>query len=108
MGVDAGRGSAGRSLTISWKATDKNLGPQPITLLYASRPEGPWLPIASQLENTGCYAWQIPPEVPHNLLVRVEATDLVGNVGQAQTPHPLLDDLSQPTATILTVEGKGK
>jgi hypothetical protein len=107
MGVEAGPVAQGRSLSIRWKATDKNLGQRPITLLYTTEAAGPWKPIATQLENTGYYVWHIPNEVPHHLLVRVEAVDLVGNIGVAQTTNPLLDDLSQPTASILAVEGKG-
>lgn len=108
MGVEAGPADRGRSLTIRWKATDKNLGPRPINLLYATQAAGPWKPIATRLENTGHYVWQIPSDVPHHLLVRVEAVDRVGNLGMAQTTNPLLDDLSQPTASILAVEGTGK
>jgi hypothetical protein len=108
MGVEAGPADRGRSLTIRWKATDKNLGPRPINLLYATQAAGPWKPIATQVENTGHYVWQMPSDVPHHLLVRVEAVDLVGNLGVAQTTNPLLDDLSQPTASILAVEGTGK
>ncbi len=108
MGVEAGPAASGRSLAIRWKATDKNLGPRPINLLYATQAAGPWKPIATRVENTGHYVWQIPSDVPHHLLVRVEAVDLVGNLGMAQTTNPLLDDLSQPTASILAVEGTGK
>lgn len=108
MGVEAEPGAQGRNLTILWKATDKNLGPRPVSLRYAAKAEGPWTVIATDLENTGRYVWHLPSAAPHHLFLRVEAVDLVGNVGIAQTPTPLLDDLSQPTTAILAVEGKGK
>jgi hypothetical protein len=73
------------SLIVRWNAKDRNLGPRPITLLYAERPEGPWAPIAANLENTGHYEWIMPPCVPANVCVRVLATDLMGNVGMVQT-----------------------
>jgi hypothetical protein len=108
MGMEAGRGTEGRQLTIQWKATDKNLGPRPITLYYATQANGPWMPIAAQLENTGHYVWNMPADAPHQFFVRVEAADLAGNVGMAQTPTALIDDMSQPTTAILAVEPADK
>jgi hypothetical protein len=91
-------------LTIHWKATDSNLGQRPITVSYAEQAAGPWTPIVSNLENTGSYLWQLPAGVPSRFLVRVEASDLVGNIGMAQMPEPILLDLSQPTVSIVAVE----
>jgi hypothetical protein len=108
LGVEAGKGVNNRQLTILWKATDKNLGARPITLAYAAQADGPWFPIATELENTGRFVWNMPKEAPHQLFVRVEAVDLVGNIGLAQTPNALLDDLSQPTISITKVEGSPK
>jgi hypothetical protein len=73
------------ALVVRWNAKDRNLGPRPITLLYAERPEGPWLPIAANLENTGRYEWTMPASVPAQVCVRVQAADLMGNVGLAQS-----------------------
>jgi hypothetical protein len=108
LGVEAGRGPAGRQVTIWWKAADKNISSRPITLSFAPKPEGPWLPFASQLENTGRYVWQVPRDVPPHFLVRVEAIDQAGNVGLVQTPQALGEDPEQPTAAILKVEGASR
>jgi hypothetical protein len=102
--VDPPRTVDDRNLTISWSATDKNLGRQPITLSYAEQVEGLWTPIASNLENTGRYVWSMPANVPFRLYVRVEATDRAGNIGSAQTANPILVDLSKPKITNITVE----
>lgn len=72
-------------LVIRWNARDRNLGPRPITLLYAERMEGPWTPIAANVENSGRYEWSMPPCVPSSVFVRVQAVDLMGNTGMAQT-----------------------
>src|SRR5207237_4392207 len=40
-----GRGSDSGWLTITWQATDKNLGREPITLSYAKDAQGPWTQI---------------------------------------------------------------
>lgn len=93
-------------LNVSWKAADKNMSERPITISYAERPEGPWSPIVSSHENMGNFIWQMPPNVPHRFLLRVEATDLVGNIGAAQ--EPVIIDLVQPTVLILGVDGPGR
>ena len=95
-------------LNIRWKATDANLSQRPITLSYAEQAGGPWSVIAANVENTGSYAWQLPASVPPRILVRVEAIDLVGNIGVAQLPEPIVMDLSQPSVSIVAVEPASK
>ena len=73
------------ALVIRWNAQDHNFGPRPITLMYAERPEGPWSPIAANVENSGHYEWTMPPYVPADVFVRVQAADMMGNLGMAQT-----------------------
>jgi hypothetical protein len=77
------------SLIVRWSAKDKNFGPRPVTLTYAALPEGPWTLMAQNVENTGRYEWVMPTTMPHSLYVRVEAADLVGNLGVAQSPNPI-------------------
>jgi hypothetical protein len=106
--VDVGRGTDTGRLTINWAATDKNFGPQPITLSYAKQASGPWTPITANIENSGRYVWQMPADVPYQFLVRVEATDRAGNVGADETPRLVSVDLAQPKGVILNVEPAGK
>jgi hypothetical protein len=86
--VHSQSGKQPRELDVIWIATDNNLARQPITLSYADKPEGPWKPFASNIENSGRYSWQAPADVPGRVWIRVEATDLVGNIGSSQTPMP--------------------
>jgi hypothetical protein len=102
--IDVGRGPETGRLTIQWTASDKNFGAQPITLSYAEQTAGPWKAVATNLENTGRYVWQMPSDVPYKFLVRVEATDRAGNVGTDVTARPIIVDLSQPKSVILNVE----
>jgi hypothetical protein len=104
LAAESGVTGKTQTLSIRWSASDKNLAAQPITLSYAERAEGPWTPIAAKLENTGHYTWQPGPEVPAQLLVRVEAADRGGNLGAAQSPSPVVIDRAQPAVSILTVE----
>jgi hypothetical protein len=72
-------------VVIRWTAKDTHLGPRPITLLYAERLEGPWTPLAANLENSGRYEWNMQACVPSHVYVRVQAIDMMGNIGIAQT-----------------------
>ena len=94
--------TADQTVAIRWKASDKNLGRRPISLYYAEKEGGPWRVMATGLENNGAYKWQLPKGVPSQVLVRVEATDLAGNVGRAQSPQALLMDRARPR--IINVE----
>jgi hypothetical protein len=79
-----------------------------VGLYYAEKESGPWLPIATSQENSGRYVWQVPASAPPSFFVRVEATDLAGNMGRAQTAKPVLLDTSRPTVSILGVESDVK
>lgn len=102
--VDVGRGPDSGKLTISWSAADKNLAQQPITLAYAEQKQGPWTEIAAKLDNTGRHVWMMPPGVPYQFFVRVQAHDRAGNIGSAETEQVVKVDLSVPRPTILGVE----
>jgi hypothetical protein len=102
--VDVGKsGTEKGNLTITYSATDKNLGRQPITLSYAEKPDGPWTVFARNEENNGRYVWRMPEDVPYQFYVRVEATDRAGNIGSADTAAPVIVDLSKPKVKVLDV-----
>jgi hypothetical protein len=79
----------GRKVVIRWTAQDANLGERPIALSYAAQPNGPWKVIAVRLANSGRYEWALPPQVAGFVHLRVQATDLMGNVGSADAAHPI-------------------
>jgi hypothetical protein len=107
--ADVGRGADAGNLAVTWTATDKNLHPQPITISYAERAEGPWTTIAANLPNNGKYVWRMPPSgVPYRFILRVEALDKAGNVGAAQTPQHVIVDLHLPKPRIVDVGAVGK
>jgi hypothetical protein len=109
---ELGRGADKDKLFIHWTATDKNLNRQrSITLSYAEyrdgQPEGPWLPMAADLDNTGRYIWPLLPDVPLRFVVKVEAKDLAGNVN-SDVSKPVVVDLAQPKGIIIKVEPVNK
>jgi hypothetical protein len=93
-----------QTVSIKWKASDKNLGRQPVTLSYAEKEEGPWKVVAAGLDAVGTYNWEAPKGTPAKVLFRVEATDLAGNVGRAQLSKPVLMDNAVPTVLINSVD----
>jgi len=127
-GVELSLTSKTPTLIVRWTAKDRNFGPRPVTLSFASSADGPWTLLAGNVENTGRYDWPLSSALPATMYVRVQATDLHGNVGFAQTENPIrLDgytaradaapeagrpatppppavDPARPSATILNVE----
>lgn len=105
VGVDVGRGIDLGNLTVTWTASDRYLGPNPITISYAKSTEGPWIPAVSNLPNTGKYVWRMPGEgLPFQFYLRVEANDLARNTGMADTTAPVKVDLSTPKARVISAE----
>jgi hypothetical protein len=106
--VVVGQGKDKGKLFIGWTAYDKNLDKAPITISHAEKASGPWTPITTdRVANSGRYVWSMPPKVPYQFLVKVEAVDTAGNIGEAVTSELVKVDLSQPKARILTVVPAG-
>jgi hypothetical protein len=107
--IIVGRGPDKGKMSIAWQCWDKNLTAKPITLSYAESPDGPWTPIAEKLENSGRFVWQMPDkDLPYQFLVRAQAVDKAGNIGEAVTPEKIAVDLALPKVQILGVEPVGK
>jgi hypothetical protein len=106
------------TLTLQWKATDRNFGEEPITLEWGESPTGPWKPVATagndpvvqatardapvakKLANTGQFAWRVPAGVPARVYLKATARDAAGNVREVVTRDPILVDLTKPRAKI--------
>jgi hypothetical protein len=93
-------------LILSWQAHDPNhqeLAKDPITLQWTERKGGMWQNIAANLANKGQYEWQLPPNLPDHVYLRLIVRDVAGNEGVAETPDAQLVDLSEPEGIILGV-----
>lgn len=91
---DAARREA---LVLAWKAEDRNLAANPVSLEWSASPNGPWDYIGEpQLPNTGRYTWVVPEKTPPKVYLRLTVRDTAGNAAVAQTPEPVLIDLSVP------------
>lgn len=98
-----GHGPTEGQLFIEWQVTDRNLAQKPITLLYSKLRSGPWESIAANLDNIGRYQWRMPPEMPYQFFVQIEARDRAGNVGRQVTEQPVIIDLSRPRIKVVDV-----
>ncbi|QDU88331.1 hypothetical protein Pla175_17060 [Pirellulimonas nuda] len=99
-GAAQGEGYFGDHLILRWEASDRQLADRPVTLSYSSRPDGPWSPIAANLENTGRFAWKIQRHLPNAVFIRLEARDAAGNRRAAVTPQPIPVSLPEASGQI--------
>jgi hypothetical protein len=95
--IEPGSGNQADYLILRWRAEDDNLQPRPISLFYSSRPAGPWSAVATNLQNTGEYAWRLERHLPARFYLRLEARDTAGNLAAYQTAEPVLLQRPQPT-----------
>lgn len=98
--VRQGEGYFGDHLIVTWRAEDENLAARPVALSYSGLPSGPWMPIASNLENTSQYTWRLQRHLPTALYVRLEVRDSAGNVTVDQTQQPVTLEFSRPAGRI--------
>ena len=100
-----GQGRESNRILITWQAADQQLADTPIALSYSANQNGPWEPITQGWQpNSGNYVWNVGPNVPPRLFVRLIARDSAGNLAKVDTPQPVLVDLAKPTARIVDVE----
>jgi hypothetical protein len=84
-------------LLLRWKAEDRNLAPNPVSLEWSATATGPWSFIGdAQLPNSGAYSWKLPANVPPKVYLRLSVRDQAGNNAVAQTSAPVLIDLNIP------------
>jgi hypothetical protein len=103
VGAEPGSAADAGCLVISWNASDRNLGPEPVDLYYAARHDGPWLTIAKGIKNSGCHRWVVPPDVGAQIFVRLEVTDRAGNSCRCELQQPVVLDLSRPKVRVLGI-----
>jgi len=100
LSAEQGGGEQAEQVAVRWKAEDRILADQPISLAYSETPGGPWRAIATNLKNTGAYTWSLDDEVPPRFFLRLEARDEAGNVGVYEMPRAVEIRLPQPSLQI--------
>lgn len=91
------------SLLLTWKAEDKNLATEPITLEWSGDGRK-WNPIGEpKLRNTGRFIWKLPANLPSGIYLKLTVRDKAGNVAVAQTSEGVVIDLKRPEIVDVTV-----
>lgn len=98
LSATEGGGAEQGRLIVAWEAVDAMLATRPISIFRSDRASGPWVAMASGLENTGSAAIPLDPRLPRVLFLRIEARDEAGNTGVFETTEPLM--LSAPAADL--------
>ena len=88
-GATYGEGPHAGRLDIRWTAADEHFGQRPIALHYGATTDGPWYPIATELENSGRYLWLPTADIPEQVYLRVTATDEAGSPAEDLTSGPI-------------------
>ena len=88
-GATYGEGDQTGSLLIRYQCEDENITARPISLAFSNSPQGPWTTIAAGLENRGGYVWPADPQLPRQIFLRIDATDLSGNTGSYVLDTPI-------------------
>lgn len=84
-------------LTLAWEATDRNLAQNPVSIEWSAGRDGPWTFIGeAQLANTGRYLWQVPPNAPAKVYLKLSVRDTAGNTAVALTPEAVIIDVTPP------------
>jgi hypothetical protein len=102
MGDDAGH------LFVTWSASDKNLAPEPVEILIAAEPQGPWLPVGRGQKSDGAAKFALPRDIGWKVYLRVEARDLAGNCGRWESREPIALDGGKAKARVLGVSAGAK
>ncbi|NQT13738.1 MAG: hypothetical protein HQ582_13375 [Planctomycetes bacterium] len=93
-----GSGNQADRMIIEWEADDQMLTARPVSLSVSGSAGGPWMVIASGVENTGRYSWPVDDRLPRQLYLRLEVRDNAGNVGVFETAETGVSDPLRPTA----------
>jgi hypothetical protein len=101
--AELGQGPLAGHLLVRWSAQDERLAARPVGLFYAASADGPWATVATDLDNTGEYAWQLLRDTPPRVVLRLEVRDAAGNVTVKQTPAPIELDLPRPSGRLRNV-----
>lgn len=97
-----------RSITITYKAKDKNLDPEAVILGYSETAEGEWKVLAQGLstnaQGLGRHSCPTPPIKSYQFWLRMRVVDRAGNMTEIQYKDPINIDLTRPNVEIIDVK----
>ena len=96
-----GHFQGGSSQNVTWTASDVNIASNPISISYSTNGSS-YTAVASNIANSGTYAWTLPSINSATVTLRITATDLAGNV-RTVTSGNFIIDISAPTISSMTI-----
>jgi hypothetical protein len=93
------------AIDFRWSASDPNLGADPVSIFFRTRPEASWTPIARNIKNDGVYRWVFPRDIGGQVYYKIEVTDMAGNMTKVETPTPIMLDQTEPEVTLVDIVG---
>lgn len=90
---------------LRWNASDNNLGAEPVSLFYRTRPDGPWQVIVRGVKNDGVHRWTFPRDAGGQFFFKIEVADRASNLAQDISRQPVVIDMTEPRATVVGVTG---
>jgi hypothetical protein len=104
--IRLGTGDETGQLVLKWSAEDKNLGSDPVSLHWATSATGPWHLGATAMKAEGTARWAVPKEAGTRFYLRLEATDMAGNVGRWESKEPIVMGSDKARVRIIGVSVK--
>ena len=74
---------------IRYACRDQLIAPRSARLSFSPHPAGPWSTLAEGIDCEGTHRWQPDRATPPRVYIRVDVSDVAGNVGHAVTPEPV-------------------
>jgi len=108
ISTEQGTGLESNSLVISWQAADTMLADRPISLFFSENLAGPWTAIATNLPNSGHYAWPVEMLRAQAIYLRLDVRDAAGNLGTSEATQSIVLDRVRPSIQIHGVRPLGQ
>jgi len=99
-----GRDPSQASLQIQWECDATDLGEQPVAIAFSASASGPWTTITTATQNSGQFQWDLQPNLPKQVYLRMAIRDLAGNKGFHQLDRPINIAHLIPRGRILGLE----
>ncbi|MEI8383558.1 MAG: hypothetical protein WCJ09_25805 [Planctomycetota bacterium] len=104
LSAQQGLGASSNRVQVRWRIADEHLASKPVAVYSSPTRTGPWEPVSGWQDDQGGFEWTVAANSPPQFYVRVMVRDVAGNTAKAESPQPILVDLSRPTARIVDVE----
>jgi hypothetical protein len=87
-------------ISIRWRAADRNLTSEPISIYYSPSRSAEWVAIAENIANTESCTWKLPKGCGPHVLLRITAKDQAGNIAEVKLKEPIHLNMGVPRVQV--------